>query len=43
MRAAGGQPWRELLATALPDRFGPIAAILFGEEVPAVREINLWD
>ena len=43
MRGAGGQPWRELLVTALPDRFGPIAAILFGEEVPPVREINLWD
>jgi glutamate racemase len=43
MRAAGSPSRPEILVTALPDRFGPIAAILFGDEVSGVREINLWD
>jgi glutamate racemase len=43
MRAAGTSSRPEILVTALPDRFGPIAAILFGDEVSGVREINLWD
>jgi hypothetical protein len=33
----------ELLVTAAPDRLGEVAEILFGERVPDVREINLWD
>jgi len=33
----------ELLVTATPDRLGEVAEILFGERVPHVREINLWD
>jgi glutamate racemase len=33
----------ELLVTAIPDRLGEVAEILFGERVPDVREINLWD
>jgi glutamate racemase len=37
------KPERELIATSVPDRFHEVARILFGEEVPAVREINLWD
>ncbi|HEY4026114.1 MAG TPA: glutamate racemase [Candidatus Dormibacteraeota bacterium] len=32
----------ELLVTAVPERFGEVAEILFGERVPAVREIDLW-
>ena len=34
---------RELIVTSVPDRFHEVARILFGEEVPTVREINLWD
>jgi glutamate racemase len=33
----------QLLVTAAPDRLGEVAEILFGERVPDVREINLWD
>lgn len=33
----------ELLVTAVPDRFEETAEILFGERVPEVREIRLWD
>jgi glutamate racemase len=33
----------ELLVTAIPDRFAEVAQILFGQRVPAVRQINLWD
>ena len=29
--------------TAVPDRFNEVADILFGEKVPEIREINLWD
>jgi glutamate racemase len=44
MRAEPGDgvPSHELLVTAVPDRFGEVAEILFGERVPAVREIDLW-
>ena len=40
---ADRDPQHELLVTAIPDRFPETARILFGEEVPAVREVNLWD
>lgn len=41
--AADGPPHaHELLVTAVPERFGEVAEILFGERVPAVREIDLW-
>lgn len=43
MRADGGTPAHEMLVTSVPDRFNEIAQILFGETVPALREINLWD
>lgn len=44
MRAGRGtEPGRELIVTSVPDRFHDVARILFGEDVPAVREINLWD
>jgi glutamate racemase len=43
MRATAGDPHHELLVTAVPDRFNEVAEILFGEAVPEVREINLWD
>ncbi|HEX6547663.1 MAG TPA: aspartate/glutamate racemase family protein, partial [Candidatus Dormibacteraeota bacterium] len=43
MRAEGSTPSHELLVTAVPDRFNEVADILFGEQVPEVREINLWD
>lgn len=44
MRAThpNGQIAHELLVTAVPDRFHEVAEILFGERVPAVREIELW-
>jgi len=40
---AGAEAQRELIVTSVPDRFHEVARILFGEEVPTVREINLWD
>jgi glutamate racemase len=40
--AEDGPPGHELLVTAVPDQFGEVAEILFGERVPAVREIDLW-
>jgi glutamate racemase len=44
MRAdRGGEAARELIVTSVPDRFHEVARILFGEDVPTVREINLWD
>jgi glutamate racemase len=44
MRAdAAAEPVRELIVTSVPDRFHQVAGILFGEDVPPVREINLWD
>ena len=44
MRAthATGGIGHELLVTAVPERFNEVARILFGEGVPAVREIELW-
>ena len=44
MRAEFGDGPRthELLVTAVPRRFDEVAEILFGERVPAVREIDLW-
>ena len=43
MRAtrADGQIEHELLVTAIPERFNEVAEVLFGEGVPAVREIEL--
>ena len=43
MRGGGEPPQHELLVTAIPDRFHEVARILFGEDVPEVREVNLWD
>jgi glutamate racemase len=40
--AVDGERGHELLVTAVPERFGEVAEILFGERVPAVREIDLW-
>jgi glutamate racemase len=37
-----GRPAHELRVTAVPERFGEVAEILFGERVPAVRELDLW-
>jgi glutamate racemase len=42
MRADGGAR-HELLVTDIPERFHEVARILFGEDVPEVREVNLWD
>ena len=45
MRAAGppdGPVEHELLVTAVPERFGKVAQILFGERIPRVRELDLW-
>jgi glutamate racemase len=36
-------PRHELIVTAVPRRFDEVAAILFGQEVPEVQEVDLWD
>lgn len=43
MRAGDGDPLHEILVTSVPERFNQVAEVLFGERVPEVREINLWD
>jgi hypothetical protein len=43
MRAAGGKPGQEILTTAHSDELRKVSAILFGEAVDDVREVNLWD
>ena len=43
MRNLGGTPRHEILVTSVPDQFEQVADILFGEKIPALREINLWD
>ncbi len=43
MRAGAGQPRHELLVTAVPDRFGEVARILFGDEVPTAQEVQIWE
>jgi glutamate racemase len=42
MTATEGTPRHELVVTAVPERFHEVAAILFGESVPDVREVDLW-
>jgi glutamate racemase len=39
----GSAPHHELIVTAVPRRFNEVAAILFGQEVPEVTEVDLWD
>lgn len=41
--AGDGAAPHEILVTAVPERFSEVASILFGESVPGVREIGLWD
>ena len=36
-------PSHELVVTAVPRRFHQVAAILFGQEVPEVQEVDLWE
>ena len=36
-------PKHELVVTAVPRRFNEVAAILFGQEVPEVQEVDLWE
>jgi glutamate racemase len=43
MRAGEGSAWHEITVTSVPEYFSKVASILFGDDVPAVREINLWD
>jgi glutamate racemase len=44
MEAPEGQaPHHELIVTAVPRRFNDVATILFGQEVPEVQEVDLWD
>ena len=43
MRAGDGRPRHELLVTAVPNRFQEVAAILFGAEVPAAQEVQIWE
>ena len=38
----GRRPRHELIVTAVPNRFNEVAAILFGQEVPQVQEVDLW-
>lgn len=38
-----GPPRHELLVTAVPERFTQTAEILFGERVPEVKEIRIWE
>ena len=38
-----GAAENELLVTALPERFDEVTRILFGQSVPGVRLVNLWD
>ena len=35
-------PAHELIVTAVPRRFDEVAAILFGQEVPEVQEVDIW-
>ena len=39
----GSRPHHELIVTAVPRRFDEVASILFGQEVPEVSEVDLWD
>jgi glutamate racemase len=43
MRAVGGKPNQEIVCTGKADTLRKVSAILFGEAVADVREINLWD
>jgi glutamate racemase len=44
MRACGAPSTsHELLVTAVPERFNGVAAVLFGERVPEVEEVQLWE
>jgi len=44
MEAPGDKPARhELIVTAVPRRFNEVATILFGQEVPELTEVDLWD
>jgi glutamate racemase len=42
MKATDGTPRHEIVVTGAPERFHEVAAVLFGESVPDVREVNLW-
>ena len=41
--APRSQPHHELIVTAVPRRFNEVATILFGQEVPEVTEVDLWE
>ncbi|MDQ6692537.1 MAG: glutamate racemase, partial [Candidatus Dormibacteraeota bacterium] len=38
----GRRARHEIIVTAVPHRFNEVAAILFGQEVPQVQEVDLW-
>jgi glutamate racemase len=40
--ATGGASEHELLVTAVPEQFSEVAEVLFGERLPAVREVHIW-
>jgi len=43
LAAPAGRPAvHQLIVTAVPDRFPEVASILFGQEVPEVREVDIW-
>ncbi|HVD02121.1 MAG TPA: glutamate racemase [Candidatus Dormibacteraeota bacterium] len=44
MEAPSDTPARhELIVTAIPRQFNEVATILFGQEVPEVKEVDLWE
>jgi hypothetical protein len=42
LRATGGSPRHEVLATDIPKHFDEIAATLFGEAIGA-EEVRIWE
>lgn len=41
--ADGGRPQHEIVVTSVPERFNEVAEILFGERVPEVTEVDIWE
>ena len=43
MLADGARPQHEIVVTSVPERFNEVAEILFGERVPEVTEVDIWE
>src|SRR5437588_363698 len=41
--ADGARPQHEIVVTSVPERFNEVAEILFGERVPEVTEVDIWE